>query len=256
MQLILIILQNAVSQYSTLLNYYNNYLEQRYYRQHQNEYYDWPKERVRRFNRHRKKNYYRSEEDSRDVNYDTYRNYYDCKCSCDRCANPKPCCTEMCASCPSQTDVIYVPYPVPLVVTVTNSPSTPPSTIAVSGTNSTKAPSITLATSNSTGDYTERTKPSDKTQTQSPSTQPPTPHLRYNKLKYCPPMANCRDDKNQEYTQKTYHRLLEDKNKSPYNTDFAKSEGHTRRDWLPRYGIVPIPDHLAIKFMSELRNYK
>ncbi|XP_062525558.1 uncharacterized protein LOC134199208 [Bombyx mori] len=67
-------------------------------------------------NKSRKKHKERPRKSFRDLNY--------CKCSCNDCYRPKPCCKNVCSTCnnqfPPQSNVLLFPYPVPIVIVPSN----------------------------------------------------------------------------------------------------------------------------------------
>ncbi|CAH2048752.1 unnamed protein product, partial [Iphiclides podalirius] len=233
------------------------YDQLRYHYRSDVDYYEWPKKPIRRL-RPRRNRIYRIGEDiyGRDF-YEDSGDSRGCECSCDNCVVPKRCCAEACAMC-SPRDLVYVPYPVPLVVTVpadvtTADASTTTSTWAPVQTDHSKVPGHETQPTRSTVPLTGQGT-FTKTQTETGSTAPPI----LSKLRYCPPRGICRDADGAHYHRNKYQGLLSDR-PAPYakeeSEEFLEIERilrQTRPDRLPKYGIVSLPDNLAKMFGSEM----
>ncbi|XP_037302808.1 uncharacterized protein LOC119193316 [Manduca sexta] len=111
----------------------------------------------------------------------------ECTCSCNSCANIKPCCKDACnCNTQSQPNVVIMPYLYPLVVTQ----------------------KVVTQTTSTTTTTTTTPKPIRVQETNI--------HLDNRRI----------------------------------------SRRRTKPVWLPKYGIVPLPDHLAERLMSKLREVK
>ncbi|CAG4971266.1 unnamed protein product [Colias eurytheme] len=217
--------------------------------------------------------------------YDRYRN---CKCSCKNCDNLKPCCVSICDNCNPQSNLVFVPYPVPLVVTI-QSKNSPNSTSATNPTTKTTTTSTTSTTTTTRSTTTQTTTEMTTTRTTAP----------YEITTYSTPLFPTVKNRDFDYEISTFP-FFEDKKLSLYDTskpecsrgrcklknyrrvDYIdgllrnendrnilrnqRTEGQndkyfnvefpSRSNWAPRYGIVPIPDKLALKFMTHLRDMK
>lgn len=166
----------------------------------------------------------------------------ECKCSCNRCKDtrkpPKPCCKETCFSCSDmqsqqgQGGLFFVPYPYPLMI---------PNMMNASATSSVK-PTITTTT----------VKPSSTTV------------KRAN-------LVILDQNSSEIFLERSYNSKRQRKSsaenindiilRSPYNLKgdrkyMLTSVRKTKPTWEPKYGIVPIPDKLAEKLMSQLRQVR
>lgn len=181
-----------------------------------------------------------------------YADSEECRCQCNRCDHPEPCCQQMCVSCSQR--LLFVPYPYPLVVNV------PPTVTTKTDTTTTK----TTATEK-TNTETTTTKIITQPTTETAVTDVPTV-LRNDASQYVKPRAPNTEGAN---TKDSNHR---DKNlrgvdfnniifKSHTNSNgdhkyILTSLRRTKANWLPKYGIVPIPDQIAQSLMSQLRTMK
>ncbi|KPI95674.1 hypothetical protein RR46_11387 [Papilio xuthus] len=182
-----------------------------------------------------------------------YRNSYedyDCKCSCRNCAKLKQCCVDQCHQCQNGANLMYVPYPVPVVIDV---PSIVPSPVTPE---TTKPPCSTTTTTTTTT--------TTQTTVQTSSTQPP--YLPDDKP--CAALANCKESYDKRYyVRNNYQRLMpnrfdayDDRDIRPtmsiYEFTNDKAIRPKNRPWFSRNGYSPLRNNLAIKFGSEIRNYK
>lgn len=204
--------------------------------QHDNNYQHYDsyssEEVVMRASPRRKKKFHRHFDYS-DSQYD-----YKCQCSCTKCKKrkpkPKPCCEEFCATeCAPQNNILVVPYPVPFMVfnqSVTDFPLPPIPTI------STKPPMMPSSSSTTTTTY----EPPTTTTTQTTPTTRRTVAVTYSTLPY--------------YDTKPYKRFRIINENNPRRNNMAKNVLHSSNfGRLPKYGIVPIPENLALSLMQQIR---
>ncbi|XP_059052247.1 uncharacterized protein LOC131846845 [Achroia grisella] len=210
-----------------------------------------------------------------------YRNI--CFCSCTGCNYHKKCCKYYCSNCnlmiTPQPNIILYPYPVPVIIphnslhvtTIINTAIT--STTAQTTTHKTPIATListdkssiltTIQTENLKVTYTkpEETKWSllSETTLQLPSTISTT---RAGKDCLFRHSTCCVRVLNTEYNKlrdKEFYTLihrptisLSQNKEKQYNI----KPKERRADMLPKYGIVPIPDNLAIDIMSQLEALK
>lgn len=173
--------------------------------------------------RSRRKRYYRNRPSS---DYSDSRHDYkwQCKCSCAKCNNPKPCCMEFCSlQCGIPGNILVVPYPVPYMVQPMSNQTTTSSTTTGSTT-----PSTTT---------TPTTKPTTAETT--PSTRQTLPETRSTVAFYVT-----------KGNYKRFRILPEKKIRRNMGGNIHRPNEFT----LPKYGIVPIPENLAMKLMHQIRN--
>lgn len=151
---------------------------------------------------------------------------YKCKCSCNRCQKrkpkPKPCCEDFCATECVQNNILVVPYPVPFMVFNQSAPdlTVPPM----------PPPTTTTTTTTEEPTTPQTTPPTRKTVTVTFSTVP--------------------------YYQQPYKRfqIISDqnlrRNMGMGNTGIRSPH---KFDRLPKYGIIPIPENLALSLMQQIR---
>ncbi|XP_045536633.1 uncharacterized protein LOC123721580 [Papilio machaon] len=250
-QAISLIFQYSIVQYNDVLGYVQNYPDHSYdYHHYGNDHYDQPTRKIRKLSRHRKK-IHRINGDRylKRIKYRSSYEDYDCKCSCRNCAKLKQCCIEQCSECQNGANLMYVPYPVPVVIDV---PSIiPPLPITPV---TTKAPCSTTTTTTTI-----------QTTVQTSSTQPP--YLPDDKP--CAALANCKENYDKRYyVRNNYQRLLSNRFDAYHDREirptvsiyeFSNNNKALRpknRPWFSQNGYSPLRNNLAIKFGSEIRNYK
>lgn len=165
-----------------------------------------------------------------------------CYCNCQKCftLDNKPCCAEFCIYCPinprpgfamgiPEQKILFVPFPYPLIVpdnTQNNSTVSITERVTVGKPADASKPT-TVADVESGADSTATArKIKIKTTTIAPISYPS------DKLKA----------KSDEIDIMSKHRSMKQLN----------SVKRSRPAWVPKYGIVPIPDHLAAKLITQL----
>lgn len=264
-------IQTSTAYQGALFGYFLDY-DQRYYLQSDNDNYEWPKRQIRRL-RPRRNRIHRI----RDT-YEDNTSEDDCRCSCEKCKIPKLCCAEICAACTLRTDVVYVPYPVPLIVTMNSNQAMSPSSEYT--TTSTAAPTVhptsepptsTTTIHSTTPPVKQQTTPTGTVEEVVPFQTVPDTETHYERLVTyrstqppkdsdkrwsCPPNWKCDYLHNQHYHRNKYQGLLADRQaykRERLSDAFDRPLRQTSRNWLPKYGIVSIPDHLARIFVSDTR---
>ncbi|CAH4028332.1 unnamed protein product [Pieris brassicae] len=187
---------------------------------------------------------------SADSNYDYGR--ANCRCSCRNCENIKPCCVSICDNCNSQS-LVFVPYPVPLVVAITSK----------------STPNTSTTTTSSTTTTTTTTTPSTKTEN-SPEITFSTP--TYARINYRPDFGistspfykkkrlllgkknKCLGGQCPNYRRIDLidHLLRNEDGRQADNYDdfdVKLEKGH-------QFGIIPIPNKMALEFMTNMRDMK
>ncbi|XP_068633555.1 uncharacterized protein [Battus philenor] len=162
-----------------------------------------------------------------EYNYDTAV----CECTCDICyTEPKTCCIQFCSKCAQaggQPGYVYVPYP----YIVVNSPKT------------TNAQTKELETTTTPRTTTKVTKPTTQSTTIETITETET-----------------LQSENEDTLQGNYMKeLMENQRTFKKNKNdevMLTSVRRTKPRWMPRFGIVPIPDQLAEKLMLRIRHMK
>ncbi|XP_045498268.1 uncharacterized protein LOC123696240 [Colias croceus] len=169
--------------------------------------------------------------------YDDYDDSSECECSCQICEDIKPCCRNVCVNCfqQPQSSIVIVPYPYPLIISTKQkeTASTPQAT------EQTIAPQVTEQAATEAPPDPEpkiETTLSTTTTTLEPETSPP--ELLRNKDAYI-----------NDIIAKAPH--INDRNKF-----VLTSLRRTKPNWMPKYGIVPIPENLAEKLMLQLRSMR
>jgi hypothetical protein len=181
-----------------------------------------------------------------DYDEQVYMNSDECKCSCNQCERPKRCCREVCISCSQQQpNVVLLPYPYPLVVTRPSTTCAPTTTTVASTTTTTSTTPTTSTTST-----TPATVSTTSTTVATIATTKKTPELLYD-VDF--PSEN-RKISNDLDIDNIIVRTPKTKNSD--GKFILTSLRRTKVDWRPKYGIVPIPDHLAEKLMSQLRHMR
>ncbi|KAJ8722228.1 hypothetical protein PYW08_004630 [Mythimna loreyi] len=168
---------------------------------------------------------------------------YKCKCSCTQCQKqkPKPCCEEFCATeCTPQNNILVVPYPVPFIVF--NQSTRDFTTLQPT----TRPPSTTTTTPRTT----TTTTPEPTTTTTEIITRPTFSVTRSTAPYYDPRFFNKHDPP----VYKRY-RVVRENNMRRNNMaiNMLRSPSFGR---LPKYGIVPIPENLALNLMEQIKNDK
>ncbi|KAH9627925.1 hypothetical protein HF086_015369 [Spodoptera exigua] len=205
--------------------------------------------------------------------YDT-DDYDNCDCTCSKCEAPSPCCNNVCRSCASnmyqqqatglsgqsQASVVFVPFPYPLMMASPMMKSTNHHTVMLahhettheSNTQSTTTPAQTTTT----------TTPTTTTETTtSAATSTTTANCSYSSNPINPPYLKSQNNENvldsvlksvvDDYTNiivKTPEKLRNGNNKY-----MLTSLRRTKPTWMPKFGIVPITDDMAVKLMSQLK---
>ncbi|XP_035440407.2 uncharacterized protein LOC118269406 [Spodoptera frugiperda] len=144
-----------------------------------------------------------------------------CRCSCVKCRKPKPkpCCKDFCLQqCSMQNNIFVVPYPVPFVVSPLNQSATRATTTEQATTHTSTTP-LTISTTTLTTTTTAETK---STAVFFVRNQP-----------------------------KRFRIVADKRRRNMGNNDIRPPKF---RDRLPKYGIVPIPEKLAIRLMEQMRD--
>lgn len=174
-----------------------------------------------------------------------YDESQECKCSCSRCKNtrkpPKPCCRETCVSCnqsemqyqQGQGSLVFVPYPYPVMVPNAMNDTTT-STSTTTTTTTMKTPAKPKNTRRDSSEWKSTS-----------SIEPGLFGRSYIKSQ-------------RKSSAETINDLIL---RSPHNLKgdrkyMLTSMRKTKPTWEPKYGIVPIPDNLAEKLMSQLRQVR
>lgn len=196
---------------------------------------------------------------------------YNCKCNCPKCKRKpkKSCCKDFCAThCPGQSNILVVPYPVPFMLQTqtTGSGATDNSnallrTADYNVVNYTQE-TTTTTTTTTTAPTTTTTKTTTITTTVAtaePETFTSTPVIiRTNPAtrKTIEAMRNTIDPQiiSKYYTRglgyKRFRVLPDKKTRRIY----PSNQRATKFEELPRYGIVPIPENLAMNLMHQIRD--
>lgn len=231
-----ILLETTSSQY----DYQNNMQNTVYRNQYQNEYFpqgydmldeeddydDEPRKYYRRSRHYRRRPYGNSGGKLPRIHY-KYEESEECKCICMRCDDDDPCCKDVCTNCnekdnpqDGQANLILVPYPYPFIVSpkVIDSQQTQTSTAATTSPDTT---TTIKTTTTETASTTEENPKSSETR-------------RF-------------FNRNNHYSQigaklKQYYML------TPLR--------RTKPAWLPKYGIVSLPNNLTEKLISKLHDVK
>ncbi|KPI95675.1 hypothetical protein RR46_11388 [Papilio xuthus] len=141
----------------------------------------------------------------------------ECICSCDICySNPKECCMEYCTKCTEENRPELLYYPYPYYIINSPSPSIPKPTEA----------QIKIETTITT------TTQATTTETEEGLEQTPIARMDNEEL-----LENARYNKKDDKVRLTSLR-------------------RTKPRWMPKFGIVPIPDQLAENLMLKIRNMK
>lgn len=217
-----------------------------------------------------KKSYERDRDHDHDHDHDhDYRNRGteseegsdECDCSCNKCDRPSDCCKNACKSCPSpygggydqsQSSVVFVPYPYPMIVPNTmmkndfpHGPHLPQPTI----------PPTTTTTTTSTTTTTTTTSTTTTTET-------PLQNLflksqdNDNKVFLKAQNDNSMLESVLKSVVDDYSNLIvktPEKLKNGNNKYMLTSLRRTKPTWMPKFGVVPISDNIAAKLMSQLR---
>lgn len=171
----------------------------------------------------------------------------ECYCTCDACFSregSKPCCSEFCKYCHTDTaipnqdqyanpeqKVVFVPFPYPLIVPNNAQNEDEQQTAAEKSQLATEKPQPEVTTST---DVTIKKPDSNVTKA---GTDPDEESTSERSLK-----TKLRS-KNIEVSMLSKHRQMKQIN---------SASKRIRPAWVPKYGIVPIPDHLAAKLMTQL----
>ncbi|XP_047503551.1 uncharacterized protein LOC125048743 [Pieris napi] len=140
----------------------------------------------------------------------------ECTCSCQRCEDIKPCCRNTCNNCFQPSSIVIVPYPYPLIISTKQKEAT-----TAPPTQETTAP-----------------VPQETTLAPPPPTELPTTDILRN---------------NEAYINDI---IAKAPNLNKKNKFVLTNLRRTKPDWVPKYGIVPIPDNLAEKLMLQLRSMR
>ncbi|XP_022838050.1 uncharacterized protein LOC111365087 [Spodoptera litura] len=197
---------------------------------------------------------------------DNNEDYDDCDCSCSKCDAPSECCKNVCKSCASniyqqqasalsgqsQASVVFVPYPYPLMVAspMMKSMNHHPTMLAhaptTQSTTTTAAPITTTATAATT---TSNSTTSNTTGSRSDFEPSNALYLK--------------SQNNENVLDSVLKSVVDDytniivktpeKSKSGNNKYMLTSLRRTKPTWMPKFGIVPISDDMAVKLMSQLR---
>ncbi|KAL0882965.1 hypothetical protein ABMA27_016458 [Loxostege sticticalis] len=170
---------------------------------------------------------------------------------CQRCEELKPSCMEMCTNCQQQPSVYFVPYPYPLVMpppqgttTTTTTTTTAPTTTKVTTTTTKPTTTTTKATTTTTKATTTTTTKATTTTTKATPTTTKAKPLRY--------VNEPRQPSDIEFND----IIANTRRRNEENKYVLTSLRRTKSNWLPKYGIVPIPEHLAARLMSQMRSMK
>ncbi|XP_021200145.3 uncharacterized protein LOC110383669 [Helicoverpa armigera] len=187
---------------------------------------------------HRKKYHYRkpNSEESESITWENLKRdrERDCRCSCSQCKSIlKACCSDFCSTqCGTFNNLIVVPYPVPFVVLNQSETSAPRA----------RTPDTTASTATSTATTTATT--TIQTTTAKSTTSTNIPMSRRTVAETSSTLSYF------ELSKLKRFRIIHDK-KNRRNMDY---DLHTPKfDKLPKYGIVPIPEKLAMSLMSQMR---
>ncbi|XP_072948783.1 uncharacterized protein [Epargyreus clarus] len=183
-------------------------------------------------------------------NTEDYNQYVDdfneCRCSCNTCIDIQPCCRNQCANCATpQSNVMFVPYAYPIIVTKDNKDSD-------------KKDKETTVTTTSTTFTTTTATTKVETTTETITIPENKPEARF----MLPDTEKIDIENNIASIPNNPRTLTSDVAKGPYelldrNSKYVMTSiRRTKTNWLPKYGIVPIPDQLAEKILLQLRNMK
>ncbi|KAF9821997.1 hypothetical protein SFRURICE_018944 [Spodoptera frugiperda] len=198
--------------------------------------------------------------------------YDDCDCSCSKCAAPPECCKNVCKSCASnmyqqqasalsgqsQASVVFVPYPYPLMVaspmmkTMNQHPTMLAHHVArAPNTQSTALSTTTPAAITTTTETTTTITSTSSTTTSSSFDMEPSNALYL------------KSQNNENVLDSVLKSVVDDytniivktpeKSRSGNNRYMLTSLRRTKPTWMPKFGIVPISDDMAVKIMSQLR---
>lgn len=181
--------------------------------------------------------------------FEDYNEYVDdfneCRCLCDTCVDLQPCCRSVCVNCVTpQSSVMFVPYVYPIIVTKNEEESHKETTISTTATTLTTTTTIATTKVEATTEITTtRQNELDNINVLS------GPKLSEIEMKF----ASAAEVPKTVITGvgKGPYQFI-DKNSKYVMTSLRR----TKTNWLPKYGIVPIPDQLAEKILLQLRNMK
>ncbi|KAJ0176482.1 hypothetical protein K1T71_007661 [Dendrolimus kikuchii] len=194
----------------------------------------------------RKNRYYRSHEKYDRV--DDCGSSEECTCPCTKCDNPPPRCKEECDACPpeaggrdslqGQPNLIFMPVPYLVMMPSNNSTRKSLNATVLNASTTSTTERMTTRETTTTSQYS--TTKASTTTTATPSTAP---------VGLLSGSSNSYDNDPVSGGQ-SYRRphVMESRNLTPIR--------RTRPAWMPKYGIIPIPDRLAEKLMSQLREIK
>lgn len=170
-----------------------------------------------------------------------YEGSDECECSCSHCKNtgkpPKSCCRETCFSCSQmqnqqgQGGLVFVPYPYPLMFSNLFNSTNTTTTTTTTAKPTTKKPECSDKDGNGGG-------------------------ISSAEREFIGRSSNL--NRQRKNSADIINDLIL---RSPYNLKSDKkymltSMRKTKPTWEPKYGIVPIPDNLAEKLMSQLRQVR
>ncbi|CAH2048753.1 unnamed protein product, partial [Iphiclides podalirius] len=170
----------------------------------------------------------------------------ECECSCDTCYAPRPCCVDFCAKCAqanSPSGYFYYPYPYIVVPTQVTSKAT-------SRTTTTEMSTTTAATTTTTP--TTKVPTTEATTTTISETTAPAPQ----------PIMESVDAETFRPDHFLHDKFLKELVYSPTSLKRDNDKivmtamRRTKPRWMPKYGIVPIPDQIAEKLMLRIRQMK
>ncbi|CAF4932748.1 unnamed protein product [Pieris macdunnoughi] len=220
---------------------------------YQQRYYDeYDYRRLGRQSRFHRRSGGKFPEYSADSNYDYGR--ANCRCSCRNCENIKPCCVSICDNCNSQS-LVFVPYPVPLVVAIT-SKSTPNTSTTTTSSTMTTTTTTTTTPSTKTDDLSEITSstPTYAKIKQLPGFGLSTSPFFNKKRLLLGKKKKCLGGQCSKYRRiDLIDHLLrnEDGRRADNYDDFDVKLGKNHQ-----FGIIPIPDKMALEFMTNMRDMK
>ncbi|XP_026739200.1 uncharacterized protein LOC113502033 isoform X2 [Trichoplusia ni] len=197
---------------------------------------------------------------------------YNCKCSCQKCKKKpkKSCCRDFCAThCPGQSNILVVPYPVPFMLQTGPGNNTdtgmllreaPPDRInitheTVTATTEATTVAITAETTTTTIATTETTtvttsQPSSFSTTTKRVLTTPVTRRTLDSLRYTLAPQSLKKYYSNGAGYKRF-RILPDKGSRRI---YQSNQRPAKFEELPKYGIVPIPENLAMNLMHQIRN--
>lgn len=185
-------------------------------------------------------------QETRVQDYNDYNDGNECSCSCRNCEDPEKCCEPFCSNCNTQgmANIVLIPYPYPLILSLNSQWNSTMKYVKTNETNPTsETTENTFATpsheiNNTIPPISSITVPTFTTMSTVQTTKT-NPTISANPVTQTPSEPSL--------------RAINRSNKSKYLLTTAR---RTMPVWVPKYGIVPIPDNLAKKLMVKLRQMK